>query len=194
MRLHYVYPYPHVDAVVAQLGTGGLLPYLDIPLQHAVPHILKAMRRPAHAERTLERVRRWRERCPDLCIRSTFIVGFPGESDQDLATLLDFLDEAALDRVGCFTYSNVTGAAANAYPAQVDERVKLERQEIVLEHQSRISAERMRALRGRSMQVLVDRVAGGRVTARSWRDAPEVDGTVTFSTTLGSSLSVILPG
>ena len=186
VRLHYVYPYPHVDQVVPLMTSGaassspGVLPYLDMPLQHAAPAVLKAMRRPARAEHTLERVRGWREQCPQLCIRSTFIVGFPGETEDDFARLLDFIADAELDRVGCFTYSDVAGAAANDLPGHVDERLKLERQEALLEVQASVSARRTAGFVGLNLQVLVDQVADSTVVGRSFRDAPEIDGCVRF--------------
>ena len=178
VRLHYVYPYPHVDDVIPLMAQGKLLPYLDVPLQHAVPRILRAMRRPAAAERTLERIRRWRDVCPDLTIRSTVIVGFPGETEQDLEALLDFLGEAGIDRLGVFPYSNVDGAAANALPDQVPEAEKHERLARVMAHQADISAARLRRWLGRTVPVLVDRVDDMGVVARSSADAPEIDGVV----------------
>ncbi len=179
VRLHYVYPYPSVDRLIPLMASGSLLPYLDVPLQHASPRILKAMRRPAHAEKTLERIRRWREVCPDLAIRSTFIVGFPGETDEDMGLLLDFLEEAQLDRVGCFAYSPVEGAAANELSGHVDEADKLDRQERVYEVQAEVSARRLDRLVGRTLEVLVDE-SGDEITGRTWFDAPEIDGTVVF--------------
>ncbi len=178
VRLHYVYPYPHVERVVELMADGKILPYLDMPLQHAAPHILQAMRRPAAAERTLERIRRWREICPELVIRSTFIVGFPGESETDLGTLLDFLEAAQLDRVGCFTYSPVAGAAANALPGHIDERDKLDRQERVYEIQQAISAARLKRHVGRRLRALVDEVEGASALGRTMYDAPDIDGVV----------------
>ncbi len=174
VRLHYVYPYPSVDQLIPLMADGKILPYLDIPLQHAAPRILKAMRRPAAAEKTLRRIERWREICPDIAIRSTFIVGFPGETDDDVGELLDFLSEAKLERAGCFTYSAVAGAAANALPGAVDERDKLDRQEAVYELQAGISAARLSERVGQTLRVLVD--APG--VARSMYDAPEIDGVV----------------
>jgi ribosomal protein S12 methylthiotransferase len=178
VRLHYVYPYPHVDRLLPLMAEGLVLPYLDIPLQHADPRILKAMRRPAAVEDTLKRLRAWRKICPDLVVRSTFIVGFPGETDESFAYLLDFLEEAELDRVGCFTYSDVDGARANELPDQVDESEKLDRQERLMEVQSTISAEKLARRIGTRIEVLVDEVSGGRATARSRGDAPEIDGVV----------------
>ncbi len=186
VRLHYVYPYPHVDDVIAlmanDLGNGGLVPYLDVPFQHASPRILKLMRRPAAPERVLERVRAWRAAKPQIAIRSTFIVGFPGETDAEFAELLAFLEEAQLDRVGCFEYSPVEGAAANALPGHVDRDVKATRHAAFMEVQARISAARLAARVGRTVDILVDRVETvGRRTiavARSSADAPEIDGVV----------------
>ena len=177
VRLHYVYPYPSVDRLIPLMNEGLILPYLDVPLQHASPRILKSMRRPAAAEKTLARIQRWRELCPDLCIRSTFIVGFPGETDEDVGVLLDFLEQARLDRVGCFTYSDVAGARANDLPGQVEESDKLDRQERVYEVQAGISAQRLARLVGRRMRVLVDE-AGAEPVARTQFDAPEIDGVV----------------
>ncbi len=183
VRLHYVYPYPHVDRLIPLMADGVLLPYLDMPLQHASPRVLKAMRRPAASEKTLERLLAWREQCPDLCIRSSFVVGFPGETEDDVGELLDFLEAAQLDRVGCFTYSDVDGAAANALPDQVDERDKLDRQEMVYETQASISRARLARHVGRVLRVLVDDTerlpdGGWQLTARSQFDAPEIDGVV----------------
>ena len=178
IRLHYVYPYPHVDDIVPMMAEGRILPYLDVPFQHGSPKILKAMKRPAAAVDTLERVRRWREICPDLVLRSTFIVGFPGETDEDFETLLDFLEEAQLDRVGCFTYSAVEGARANALEGAVPEEVKEERWHRFMQKQAEISRRRLAARVGRSEQVLVDDIEGGDAIARSFGDAPEIDGIV----------------
>ncbi len=178
VRLLYVYPYPHVDEVIPLMADGLLAPYLDIPFQHASPSVLRAMRRPAAGERTLERIRRWRAVCPDLTIRSTFIVGFPGESEEDFEDLLDWLDEARLDRVGCFPYEAVEGAEANAYPDQVPEEVKQERWERLMEFQARISEERLAEKVGRTLPVIVDQVDEEGAVARSHADAPEVDGYV----------------
>ena len=178
VRLHYVYPYPHVDEVIPLMAEGKLLPYLDVPFQHASPRILKLMRRPADAEDNLSRIRRWREICPELTIRSTFIVGFPGESEAEFEALLTFLQEAQLDRVGCFAYSPVEGASANALPDPVSEEVKEERRARFMATQESISAARVRAKIGRTMTVLVDEVRGGEAVARSAADAPEIDGLV----------------
>lgn len=178
VRLHYVYPYPHVDELIPLMAEGRILPYLDIPFQHASPRILKAMKRPAAAEDTLRRIERWRQTCPDLAIRSTFIVGFPGETEGDFQLLLQFLEEARLDRVGCFTYSPVEGAAANALPDPVPEEVKEERRQRLMLVQEDISAQRLAARVGRRLRVLVDEVDGEGAVARSFADAPEIDGLV----------------
>ena len=178
VRLHYVYPYPHVDDVIPLMAEGKVLPYLDIPFQHASERILRLMKRPAASENVLVRVRRWREICPDLTLRSTFIVGFPGETDEDFEELLDFLDQAQLDRVGCFAYSPVKGAAANELPNPVPEDVKQERLARFMEFQSQISADRLQARVGRHEQVLIDEVVEEGAVARSRADAPEIDGQV----------------
>jgi ribosomal protein S12 methylthiotransferase len=180
VRLHYVYPYPHVDELVELMAGGGsLLPYLDIPFQHASPTVLRAMRRPAAAENTLRRIEGWRERVPDLILRSTFIVGFPGETEADFEELMQWLEAAQLDRVGCFTYSAVEGAAANELPGAVDPEVAEQRRERFMLLQENISANRLIAKVGREMRVLVDEVGEeGSVLARSAADAPEIDGVV----------------
>jgi ribosomal protein S12 methylthiotransferase len=178
VRLHYVYPYPHVDALIPLMAEGRLLPYLDVPLQHASPRILKLMRRPAAAEDNLARIHAWREVCPEITVRSTFIVGFPGETDEDFEILLEFLEAARIDRAGCFEYSPVAGAAANALPDAVADAVKQERRARFMEIQARISAERLAEKVGRRMQVLVDAIEDGRAVARSSADAPEIDGLV----------------
>ena len=179
IRLHYVYPYPHVDKVVGLMSEGRVLPYLDIPFQHASKRILKLMKRPAAAADTLERIAAWRSRVPDLTIRSTFIVGFPGETDQDFEELLEWLELAQLDRVGCFEYSPVDGAAANALQQpSVPDEVKHERRARFMELAADISAQRLARKVGRSMQVLVDHIEDGVAVARSSSDAPEIDGTV----------------
>ncbi|TCS71486.1 SSU ribosomal protein S12P methylthiotransferase [Sulfuritortus calidifontis] len=178
VRLHYVYPYPSVDDIVPLMAEGKILPYLDIPFQHASPRLLKAMKRPAAAENTLRRIEKWREICPELVIRSTFIVGFPGETEDDFDALLDFLQAARLDRVGAFTYSPVAGAAANALPDPVDEDVKMDRLARLMDVQADISAEKLRRRRGQVLTVLIDAVAGGRAVGRSYADAPEIDGVV----------------
>jgi ribosomal protein S12 methylthiotransferase len=177
--MHYVYPYPHVDDVIPLMAEGKVLPYLDIPFQHGSPRVLKLMKRPAHAENTLERIAAWRKVCPDITLRSTFIVGFPGETEADFQLLLDWLQEAQLDRVGCFKYSPVAGAAANALPGPVPEAVKQERLDRFMELAASISAQRLAAKVGRRLQVLVDHVAPGEgAVARSMADAPEIDGVV----------------
>ncbi len=178
VRFHYVYPYPHVDEVIPLMAEGRILPYLDVPLQHASPAVLKAMKRPANTENTLERIRRWREICPDLVLRSTFIVGFPGETEADFETLLAFLEEARLDRVGAFKYSPVAGAAANDLPDPVPDEVKAERLERLMALQARISAEKLAERVGRIETVLVDEVTDDGAIARSYGDAPEIDGVV----------------
>jgi ribosomal protein S12 methylthiotransferase len=178
VRLHYVYPYPHVDGVVELMADGRVLPYLDIPFQHASPRVLKAMRRPAASENTLERIRSWRETCPELVIRSTFIVGFPGETESDFQALLDWLDAAELDRVGCFTYSPVDGAAANELPDPVPDDVAQERWHRFMRHQAEISARRLARRVGAIEPVLVDSVEGDTAICRSYGDAPEIDGQV----------------
>jgi ribosomal protein S12 methylthiotransferase len=179
VRMHYVYPYPHVDELVELMAEGKLLPYLDIPFQHASQSVLKAMRRPAAAENTLRRIERWRERVPDLTLRSTFIVGFPGETEADFEELMQWLEAAQLDRVGCFTYSPVEGATANELPGAVDPEVAEQRRERFMHLQENISANRLIAKVGREMRVLVDEVGEeGTVLARSSADAPEIDGVV----------------
>jgi len=178
VRLHYVYPYPHVDEVIPLMAERRVLPYLDIPFQHGSPTVLKRMRRPAHAVNTLERIRRWRKECPDLVIRSTFIVGFPGETEAEFQELLDWLEEAQLDRVGCFKYSPVEGAAANALADHVPEEVQEERYARFMERARKISATRLAARVGKRMRVLVDAIEEGVAIARSEADAPEIDGVV----------------
>jgi ribosomal protein S12 methylthiotransferase len=176
VRLHYVYPYPHVDALIPLMAEGTVLPYLDIPFQHADPDTLRRMARPAAAEKTLDRIAAWRAICPDLAIRSTFIVGFPGETEAAFQTLLDWLDEAQLDRVGCFKYENVTGARANALPDHVAEAVKEERWHRFMERAQAISAARLAAKVGQRLEVIVDTVDADAATCRSKADAPEIDG------------------
>jgi ribosomal protein S12 methylthiotransferase len=190
VRLHYVYPYPHVDEVIALMVEGKVLPYLDIPFQHAAPSVLRRMKRPAAQEKTLERIARWREICPDLTIRSTFIVGFPGESDEDFQFLLDWLEEAELDRVGCFRYEPVKGAVANDLAAPVTDAVKQERWDCFMRHQQSISARRLRRKVGTRQQVIIDEVytrdsrlpdrgpGAAMAKGRSRGDAPEIDGAV----------------
>jgi len=178
VRLHYVYPYPHVDDVIPLMADGKILPYLDIPFQHASPRILELMKRPAHAENTLARIKRWREMCPDITLRSTFIVGFPGETDDDFEQLLDWLEEAQLDRVGCFTYSPVEGARANALPDHVDPEIAEERLERFMNVQARISEERLAKKVGKDIEILIDEVTEEGAVGRSSADAPEIDGLV----------------
>ncbi|HET6914107.1 MAG TPA: 30S ribosomal protein S12 methylthiotransferase RimO [Rhodanobacteraceae bacterium] len=178
VRLHYVYPYPHVDEVIPLMAEGKILPYLDIPFQHASPRILKLMKRPAHAEKTLERIHAWRKVCSDLTIRSTFIVGFPGETDEEFEALLDFLREAQLDRVGAFAYSPVDGARANELPDPVPEELKEDRLERFMEVQAEISAAKLQQKIGRALTVLVDEANAEGAIARSAADAPEIDGVV----------------
>jgi ribosomal protein S12 methylthiotransferase len=178
VRLHYVYPYPHVDAVIPLMAERRVLPYLDIPFQHGSPTVLKRMRRPAHAEDTLARIAAWRAACPALTLRSTFIVGFPGETEAEFGELLDWLEEAGLDRVGCFKYSPVEGAAANALAAHVPPEVQEERYARFMERAAAISTRRLAARVGERMRVLVDTVADGAAVARSAADAPEIDGVV----------------
>jgi ribosomal protein S12 methylthiotransferase len=178
VRLHYVYPYPHVDDVIALMADGKILPYLDVPFQHAAPEVLRRMRRPAAQEKTLARIARWREICPDLTLRSTFIVGFPGETEEDFAVLLDWLDEAALDRVGCFKYEPVRGAVANDLAAQVPDEVKAERYDRFMQRQQAISARRLKRKVGTRQQVIIDEVGASVAKGRSKGDAPEIDGAV----------------
>jgi ribosomal protein S12 methylthiotransferase len=180
VRLHYVYPYPHVDKVIPLMAQGKILPYLDIPFQHGSPSVLARMKRPAHAENTLARIKKWREICPDLTIRSTFIVGFPGETEAEFQELLDWLKEADLDRVGCFPYSPVEGAKANEIADPVPEEVKQERYERFMQLAAEISAARLQKKVGREMTVLVDEIdeENGVAVARSMADAPEIDGNV----------------
>jgi ribosomal protein S12 methylthiotransferase len=177
VRLHYVYPYPHVDEVIPLMAEGKVLPYLDVPFQHASPRILRLMKRPASAEKVLERIRGWREICPELTIRSTFIAGFPGETQAEFSELLSFLEEAQLDRVGCFAYSPVEGAAANALSDPVPEEVKEERRARFMAQQAKISAAKLQRKVGRTMKVLVDEPGVGRSSA----DAPDIDGLVRFN-------------
>jgi ribosomal protein S12 methylthiotransferase len=180
VRLHYVYPYPHVDDILPLLAAGKVLPYLDVPFQHASPRILKLMKRPANAQNNLDRIRAWRSACPDLTLRSTFIVGFPGETAAEFDELLEFLENAELDRVGCFAYSPVDGAAANSLPNPISEEVREDRRARFMAAQARISARRLAAKVGQTLDVLVDAVAEGRAIARSAADAPEIDGVVSI--------------
>jgi len=178
VRLHYVYPYPHVDEVIPLMAEGKILPYLDVPFQHASPRVLKAMKRPANSENNLTRIKAWRADCPDITIRSTFIVGFPGETDAEFEHLLDFLREAKLDRVGCFEYSAVDGAKANELADAVPDEVKAERKARFMEVQAEISAAKLQAKVGKEMTVLVDGMDGVKAIARGPGDAPEIDGLV----------------
>lgn len=179
VRLHYVYPYPHVDNIIPLMAEGKVLPYLDIPFQHASPSVLRSMKRPAFEDRTLSRIKQWRQDCPDLTIRSTFIVGFPGETEEDFQYLLDWMTEAQLDRVGCFQYSPVEGAPANKLDGIVPDEVKQERWERFMEHQQAISIARLAAKVGREMDVLIDEIdEDGDAVGRSSADAPEIDGNV----------------
>ena len=181
VRLHYVYPYPHVDELIPLMAAGKVLPYLDVPFQHASPKILKAMKRPAAEAKTLQRIREWRAAVPELTIRSTFIVGFPGETDRDFDLLLDWLEAAELDRVGCFRYEPVRDAAANALPGAVPEGVKEDRWHRFMAAQQAISARRLKTRIGREIDVIVDEIDGDRALARSAADAPEIDGRVYLS-------------
>ena len=178
IRMHYVYPYPHVDDIIPLMSEGSILPYLDVPFQHASPRILKLMKRPASAENNLLRINKWREVCPDITIRSTFIVGFPGETEAEFEALLDFLEEAELDRVGCFKYSPVDGASANLLEGQVPEDIKEERLQKFMETQARISHQKLESKVGQTFTVLVDSHDGDYAIARSMADAPDIDGKV----------------
>ena len=190
VRLHYVYPYPHVDDLIPLMAEGLLLPYLDIPLQHASPKILKAMKRPGKIDRTLERIKQWREICPDLTLRSTFIVGFPGETEEDFQMLLDFLKEAQLDRVGCFKFSPVEGAPATEMADQVPEDVKEERFHRFMQLQQEISAERLKQKIGQTLDVIVDEIDDECIIGRTKADAPEVDGLVYIESLSGTPVKV----
>ena len=190
VRLHYVYPYPHVDDLIPLMAEGLLLPYLDIPLQHASPKILKAMKRPGKIDRTLERIKQWREICPDLTLRSTFIVGFPGETEEDFQMLLDFLKEAQLDRVGCFKFSPVEGAPATEMAEQVPEDVKEERFHRFMQLQQEISAERLKQKIGQTLDVIVDEIDDEGIIGRTKADAPEVDGLVYIENLSGTPVKV----
>ncbi|WP_316227465.1 30S ribosomal protein S12 methylthiotransferase RimO [Bradyrhizobium sp. SZCCHNR3110] len=181
VRLHYVYPYPHVDEVIGLMAEGKVLPYLDIPFQHASPNVLKAMRRPAAQDQTLDRIKAWREQCPDLTLRSTFIVGFPGETDADFNYLLDWLDEAEIDRLGCFKYEPVAGATSNALPGQIPDEIKQERWDALMARQQKISARKLKRKVGTRQQVIIDEVGPTVAKGRSKADAPEIDGAVYLS-------------
>lgn len=183
VRLHYVYPYPHVDELIPLMAAGKILPYLDIPFQHASPKVLKAMKRPAFEDKTLARIKAWREICPELTIRSTFIVGFPGETEEDFQYLLDWLTEAQLDRVGCFQYSPVEGAPANLLDNPVPDDVKQDRWDRFMAHQQAISTARLQLKVGKEMDVLIDEVDDQGAVARCYADAPEIDGSVFIAST-----------
>ncbi|MBZ0229845.1 MAG: radical SAM protein, partial [Bauldia sp.] len=189
---HYVYPYPHVDDVIPLMAEGSVLPYLDIPFQHASPTILKAMRRPAAQAKTLDRIARWRQICPDLAIRSTFIVGFPGETEEDFEALLGWLAEARLDRVGCFEFEPVAGAAANGLPDAVPDDVKEQRWHRLMKLQQTISAKNLARKIGRRVQVLVDESSGRTAKGRSVWDAPDIDGAVHLTGRLPSRVGEIV--
>ncbi|WP_347554285.1 30S ribosomal protein S12 methylthiotransferase RimO [Robbsia sp. KACC 23696] len=181
VRLHYVYPYPHVDEIIPLMAEGKVLPYLDVPLQHAHPDVLRRMKRPGNAEKTMERIKAWREICPELTIRSTFIAGFPGETEEEFQTLLDFIEEAQIDRVGCFAYSPVDGATANDLPGALPEDVREARRARFMEVAERVSAERLKRKVGKPIRVLVDEVNADGGIGRSAADAPEIDGVVYIS-------------
>ncbi len=191
IRLHYVYPYPHVDEVIPLMAEGKILPYLDVPFQHASPRILKLMKRPANTENTLARIKAWRAICPELTIRSTFIAGFPGETEAEFSELLAFLEEAQLDRVGCFAYSPVEGATANALPDPVPNEVREERRARFMKTQEKISTARLKQKVGKTLTVLIDEVNGKQATGRSSADAPEIDGKVIIN---GAGTTALKPG
>lgn len=178
VRLHYLYPYPHVNDLIPIMNEGGVLPYLDVPFQHAHPEVLKRMKRPASAERHLERINEWRKMCPDITIRSTFITGFPGETEEEFEYLLDFLKEAKIDRLGCFPYSPVEGAAANALPGAVPAELREERRARLMQLQENISFEKLQTKIGRTLRVLIDETVRGGAVGRSYSDAPDIDGVV----------------
>lgn len=194
VRLHYMYPYPHVDNLIPLMAEGKILPYLDVPLQHASPAILKSMKRPGSIERTLERIHKWHSICPDITLRSTFIVGYPGETDHDFELLLDFLAEAKLDRVGCFTYSPIEGAAANQLANQIPEDVKQDRFEQFMQLQQAISTEKLANKVGKTLPIIIDEVDEEGAIGRSMADAPEIDGVVylneEFSVNVGDVVNV----
>ena len=187
VRLHYVYPYPHVDEVIPLMAEGKLLPYIDVPFQHASARILRLMKRPASGEDNLARIRAWRAICPEITIRSTFIAGFPGETESEFQELLDFLDEAELERVGCFAYSPVEGAKANDLPGALDADVREERRARLMQLQEKISARRLKRKVGKTLEVLVDEVSRGGAVARSAGDAPQIDGVVHVAGAAGLS-------
>ncbi|RMD89825.1 MAG: radical SAM protein, partial [Alphaproteobacteria bacterium] len=190
VRLHYVYPYPFVSELVPLMAEGLILPYLDVPFQHAHPDTLRRMARPAAAEKTLERIAEWRAICPEIAIRSTFIVGFPGETEEEFQTLLDWLEEAQLDRVGCFKYENVAGARSNALPGHLPEEVKEERWHRFMERAQAISAQRLEAKVGQRLEVIVDEVDAEGATCRTKADAPEIDGNLFID----ESFEALAPG
>ena len=190
VRLHYVYPYPHVDEVIPLMNDGHVLPYLDVPLQHSHPDVLKRMKRPANGEKNIERIRAWRAACPDITIRSTFIAGFPGETEEEFTHLLDFLKEAQIDRLGCFAYSPVEGATANALASPVPDEVREERRARVMQLQESISRQRLQAKAGKTLRVLIDKVDRNGATARSSADAPEIDGVVYVKLPYDPSISL----
>jgi ribosomal protein S12 methylthiotransferase len=194
VRLHYVYPYPHVDEVIPLMAEGKILPYLDVPFQHASPRILKLMKRPANAEKTLDRIHAWRKMCPDITLRSTFIAGFPGETEAEFEELLSFLQEAQLDRVGCFAYSPVEGAVANELPDPVPDEIREDRQRRFMETQTKISLAKLKNKIGREVDVLVDMVSRDGAVGRSSADAPEIDGQVHVHASNKSALKNIKPG
>ena len=194
VRMHYVYPYPHVDAAIRLMAEGKILPYLDIPFQHASPKVLRAMKRPGDQEKTLARIQKWRAECPDLTLRSTFIVGFPGETEEDFQMLLDWLQEAQLDRVGCFKFEPVTGATANDLPDTVPEEVKEERWHRFMATQQEISEARLQRKVGQTLQVLVDSVSTEGIIARSAADAPEIDGVVHLAALSPQDSAKLVPG
>jgi ribosomal protein S12 methylthiotransferase len=185
VRMHYVYPYPHVDKIIPLMAEGKVLPYLDIPLQHGSPSVLKRMKRPAASEKTLYRIRSWREICPDITLRSTFIVGFPGETEGEFNELLDFMRDASLDRVGCFKYSAVEGASANELENPVPEDIKEERWHRFMAVQQEISAQRLQRKIGSRIDIIVDEVSGETAVGRTKGDAPEIDGLVYLKNTDG---------
>jgi len=190
VRLHYVYPYPHVDEVIPLMNDGHVLPYLDVPLQHSHPDVLKRMKRPANGEKNIERIRAWRAACPDITIRSTFIAGFPGETEAEFSHLLDFLKEAQIDRLGCFAYSPVEGATANALASPVPDEVREERRARVMQLQESICRDRLQAKVGKTLRVLIDKVDRNGATARSSADAPEIDGVVYVKLPYDPSISL----
>jgi ribosomal protein S12 methylthiotransferase len=194
VRLHYVYPYPHVDEVIPLMAEGKILPYLDVPFQHASPRILKLMKRPANAERTLDRIHAWRKMCPDITLRSTFIAGFPGETEAEFEELLSFLQEAQLDRVGCFAYSPVEGAVANDLPDPVPDEIRADRQRRFMETQTKISLAKLKNKIGREVDVLVDMVSRDGAVGRSSADAPEIDGQVHVQAANKNAMKNIKPG